>query len=413
METRTRGTARKTMDSGVKMMKDGDVTGALDVFKKALEESPTKEEEQAIYYNVACCFSLLAGAGLQADNDAAGRREQKEYNEQALIALDASAKAGFNDWAKVRHDVNLKQLRENEPRFKKLMAYHDPAAKVQKASGGDPKLAYLDTSEEVEKSEQGDDRPRFGQVPDHFWKFLGPNWLGGGYNADANAALGQERTTLAMRQKPDAAAGRGGPARATATMTRETRTRAAARETIDSGVKMMNDGDVTGALDVFKKALDESQTKEEEQAIYYNVACCYSKWAAAGLDPKNDAAGRREQKEYSEQALLALDASVQAGFKDWAKIREDPNLEQMRENTPKFKKFMEYHDPPKPAEKPSGGDPSLAYLDTTLDEDETPEKQERGNDFGAVFSPNWLGGGYNAAANAAIREKEEEQKKAQ
>lgn len=161
------GTSTKQAISlGAKTFEDGDIDGALAAFKGALSlPGCGKAEERAIYYNMARCFVALAG---QSD-----KKDAEVYNGQAFLALDASVKAGFNDWAKLRDDASFKFLRESASTpWNKFMTHHDE-------NGMEANLAYL--NDEV-KGKARDPSP--GEIAPQFFEIFSGNWLGGGYRND-------------------------------------------------------------------------------------------------------------------------------------------------------------------------------------------------------------------------------------
>lgn len=105
----------------------------------------------------------------------------------------------------------------------------------------------------------------------------------------------------------------------------------------DNGLEMFRKGDYYDAISEFVLAKDLEPPKyvgdnfERVTQIYkasaYNIACCYSK-----LNEMED-------------GLAALTDCMESGFDDYKKIREDPNLAELRQS-PQFKPLMDQYDEP-------------------------------------------------------------------
>lgn len=109
------------------------------------------------------------------------------------------------------------------------------------------------------------------------------------------------------------------------------------REMFDDALEKFAKKDIEGALVDFEEVLgmeppnyvgdDFSRVTQIYRVTQYNISCCYSAMnqVDAGLD--------------------ALDASLRAGFEQFAKIRSDPNLDNLRQNE-RFKKIVDQYDEP-------------------------------------------------------------------
>ncbi|GAQ88883.1 protein containing PDZ domain, a K-box domain, and a TPR region [Klebsormidium nitens] len=96
---------------------------------------------------------------------------------------------------------------------------------------------------------------------------------------------------------------------------------------IESGLKLYRQGQYEAALVEFETVLGSKPTDREEAVASYNVACCYSKLGnvEAGLD--------------------ALDSALRAGFDDYKTVREDADLQTLRDS-PEFKVIVNKYDEP-------------------------------------------------------------------
>jgi hypothetical protein len=96
---------------------------------------------------------------------------------------------------------------------------------------------------------------------------------------------------------------------------------------IESGLRLYKQGKYEEALVDFETVLGSKPTDREEAVASYNVACCYSKLGnvEAGLD--------------------ALDSALNAGFEDYKTVREDADLQKLRES-PDFAAIINKYDEP-------------------------------------------------------------------
>ena len=107
---------RELFDDALSKFKGGKTEEALIDFENVLSLEPKNylgddfSRVTAIYrvtqYNIACCYSTLG------------------QTDAGIDALDSALAAGFEDYAKVRRDPNLKNLREN-PKFTTLINRYD------------------------------------------------------------------------------------------------------------------------------------------------------------------------------------------------------------------------------------------------------------------------------------------------
>lgn len=92
------------------------------------------------------------------------------------------------------------------------------------------------------------------------------------------------------------------------------------------GLKLSRAGNYEAALEKFESVLGSKPEMEEAAIASYNVACCYSK-----LDQV-------------QAGLSALEDAMKAGFEDYKRVREDPDLASLRKSEkfdPLLKRFDE------------------------------------------------------------------------
>eukprot|EP00879_Flechtneria_rotunda_P001171 GHRR01001317.1.p1 GENE.GHRR01001317.1~~GHRR01001317.1.p1 ORF type:complete len:312 (+),score=113.13 GHRR01001317.1:221-1156(+) len=109
------------------------------------------------------------------------------------------------------------------------------------------------------------------------------------------------------------------------------------RELFDDALAKFNKGDVEGALVDFENvaALEPrnyvgdnlSRVTSILPVTHYNIACCYS------------------MLKQTDEGLKSLDMAMNFGFEDYAKIRSDKNLANLR-TSPKFTPMVEKYDEP-------------------------------------------------------------------
>lgn len=112
-------TAREAIDLGLEVCKTGDWTGALALFRRALDLPGTglkryrdkprlisDSERMAALYNIACCHSQLG------------------ESRNGLLALNEAMELGYADFPQIRRDPDLEALRQDE-RFEQLMARYE------------------------------------------------------------------------------------------------------------------------------------------------------------------------------------------------------------------------------------------------------------------------------------------------
>ncbi|EIE19738.1 hypothetical protein COCSUDRAFT_54599, partial [Coccomyxa subellipsoidea C-169] len=100
-----------------------------------------------------------------------------------------------------------------------------------------------------------------------------------------------------------------------------------ARGAIAVGLELYNAGQYETALGIFEKAMNLPGTgikqfrdkpptisNGEKQAALYNIACCQSRLGK------------------TEPGLMALAGALEAGYEDYQQMREDPDLEAVRED---------------------------------------------------------------------------------
>ena len=116
-------TSSEAIERGMALFAAGEPAPALALFQKAFElpgsgtlrdrKKPREMsigEVQSAYYNMACCFSALGN----------------EYDKEGLQALQASFKAGFDDFDTLRIDPDIKRLRDEAADFESLMKLYEP-----------------------------------------------------------------------------------------------------------------------------------------------------------------------------------------------------------------------------------------------------------------------------------------------
>eukprot|EP01026_Neomeris_dumetosa_P055963 TRINITY_DN51086_c0_g1_i1.p1 TRINITY_DN51086_c0_g1~~TRINITY_DN51086_c0_g1_i1.p1 ORF type:complete len:344 (-),score=59.02 TRINITY_DN51086_c0_g1_i1:135-1166(-) len=109
------------------------------------------------------------------------------------------------------------------------------------------------------------------------------------------------------------------------------------REMFDDALQQFRDGKVEDALIAFENVLSLEPKKymgddfRRVTRVYtftqYNMACCYA--SLGQIDP----------------GLEALEATLRSGFEDFQKVRNDPNLANLRKS-PKFKTLIDQYDEP-------------------------------------------------------------------
>ncbi|XP_062186917.1 protein MET1, chloroplastic-like isoform X2 [Phragmites australis] len=91
---------------GLRLYKDGKYEEALEKFESVLGSKPESNEASIASYNVACCYSKL-------DRTQAG-----------LSALEDALKAGYEDFKRIRTDLDLANLRKSEE-FEPMLKNYD------------------------------------------------------------------------------------------------------------------------------------------------------------------------------------------------------------------------------------------------------------------------------------------------
>ena len=81
--------------------------------------------------------------------------------------------------------------------------------------------------------------------------------------------------------------------------------------------------------------------KKEFGAVdFYSLACVYSIFSSKVETGRDGAEPSNLQKQHREKAVEFLRQSIAAGWKDFAHMRKDPDLEAIRDH-PEFKKLIE------------------------------------------------------------------------
>eukprot|EP00252_Welwitschia_mirabilis_P017065 TRINITY_DN37933_c0_g1_i1.p1 TRINITY_DN37933_c0_g1~~TRINITY_DN37933_c0_g1_i1.p1 ORF type:complete len:343 (+),score=73.08 TRINITY_DN37933_c0_g1_i1:146-1174(+) len=96
---------------------------------------------------------------------------------------------------------------------------------------------------------------------------------------------------------------------------------------LKEGLKLYKDGRYEDALEMFESVLGSKPELNEVAVTSYNVACCYSRLNQV------------------EAGLSALEDAMKAGFENYKKIRNDPDLANLRASE-KFKPLLDKYDEP-------------------------------------------------------------------
>ncbi|GJP37440.1 hypothetical protein CLOM_g21844 [Closterium sp. NIES-68] len=98
-------------------------------------------------------------------------------------------------------------------------------------------------------------------------------------------------------------------------------------EALDSGLQLYKAGKYAEAMQKFQTIIGLVPSYREEAVAFYNIACCCSKL------------------KQTEGGLQALEAAMEAGFDDYKKIRQDPDLSFLRDDD-EFDDLMDKYDEP-------------------------------------------------------------------